>query len=185
MVAGAISLSPAMQERLQRVTETKTTTFEYYDRILSGRLTIWDTVGHMVIDRPWTGVGAGMFAATYDRYSTRTDDPYRTGGSFGSPFHAHNIYLSIAAETGLLGLLGIIAAFILCVKWYYAASPSRREQAWPYAFGLLIALFPTSIEYTLYKHWFFPVPLLLLCATLAALGDETVTVPTPVRKWQG
>jgi putative inorganic carbon (HCO3(-)) transporter len=154
-------------------------TFENYDRILSGRLTIWDTAGHMVINRPWTGVGAGMFAATYDRYSTRTDDPFRTGGSFGSPFHAHNVYLSIAAETGLLGLLGIITAFILCVKWYYTASLSRREQAWPYAFGLLIALFPTSIEFTLYKHWFFPVPLLLLCATLAALGYETADEKAP------
>ena len=81
--------------------------------------------------------------------------------------------MSIAAETGWPGLLGIILAFILCVKWYYAAPPHRREQAWPYATALLIAVFPLSSEYGIYKHSIYPVVLLLLCATLAALEGGT------------
>lgn len=182
VVAGAISLSPTMQERFQRLTDTKATTFEYYDRILSGRLTIWETAGHMIIDRPLTGVGVGMFAVTYDHYSTRPDDPFRTGGTSGAGHHAHNIYISIAAETGLFGLLGIIIAFVLCVKWYYAAPPLRREQAWPFAFGLLVAVFPLSSEYGIYKHSIFPVVLLLLCATLAALEGKIAGVRTLAEK---
>jgi O-antigen ligase len=114
-----------------------------------------------------------MFARVYDHYSTRPGDRFRSGGSTGSPYHAHNVYVSIAAETGVLGVLGIVVAFVLCLKWYFAAPPPRREQAWPYAFGLLIAMFPFSIEYSLYAQWFFPVPLLLLTAMLSALEEPS------------
>ena len=173
VVVASVSLSPIMKERLQRFTELGTMTFEQYDQITSRRLTIWETAGKMFVDRPLTGVGAGVFARVYERYSTRANDPFRPGGAFGRSLHAHNVYVSIAAETGVLGLLGIIVAFVLCLKWYYAAPPPRREQAWPYAFGLLIAMFPFSIEYTLYAQWFFPVPLLLLTAMLSALEEPS------------
>jgi O-antigen ligase len=173
VVVSTIGLSPIMKERLQRFSTLGTTTFEQYDVIASGRLTIWETAGKMFFDRPLTGVGAGMFARAYDRYSTRPNDAFRSGGSFGSPFQAHNVYVSIAAETGIFGLFGIIVAFMLCLKWYYTAPPLRREQAWPYAFGLLIAMFPFSIENTLYTHWFFPLPLLLLTAMLSALQEPS------------
>jgi O-antigen ligase len=178
VVAGAISLSPAMQQRLLRFEEAKTTTYEYYNRLLSWRLTIWETASRMVIDRPVTGVGVGMFAVAYDHYSTRPDDPFRTGGTFGGGFHAHNVYMSIAAETGLFGFFGAIVAFVLCVKWYYAAPPSRREEAWPFGFSLLIAVFPLSGEYGIYKHSVYPVVLLLLCATLAALEGKVSVAKT-------
>jgi len=179
VVAGAISLSPVMQERLQRAAELRIMTFQEYDHILSRRLTIWEAAGKMIVDRPLTGVGAGMFTKVYDNYSTRPDDIFHSGGIFGSPFHAHNVYVSIAAETGILGLLGIVTAFVLCVKWYFAAPPTRRDQAWPYAFGLLIVMFPFSIEFGMYTLWLFPLQLLLLSATLAALGDNTAGAQTP------
>jgi len=173
VVVTSVGLSPIMKERLQRFTELGTMTFEQYDQITSRRLTIWETAGKMVVDRPLTGVGAGMFARVYERYSTRANDPFRPGGAFGRSLPAHNVYVSIAAETGILGLLGIIVAFVLCLKWYYAATPLRREQAWPFAFSLLIAMFPFSFIYTLYTQWFFPVPLLLLTAMLSALEEPS------------
>jgi len=172
-VVASVSLSPIMKERLQRFTELGAMTFEQYDQITSRRLTIWETAGKMFVDRPLTGVGAGMFVRVYERYSTRPDDPFVSSRGYGHSLPAHNVYVSIAAETGVLGLLGILAAFVLCLKWYYATSPPRREQAWPYAFGLLIAMFPFSVESTLYTHWFFPVPLLLLTAMLAALEEPS------------
>ena len=171
VMVGAIGLSPIMQERMQRFSGLGTMTFEKYDHLTSGRLTIWETAGKMIVDRPLTGVGAGMFAKVYEKYSTRPNDPFLSGGTFGRPLPAHNVYLSIAAESGVFGLLGIIVAFVLCVKWYFRASRSRRDLAWPYAFGLLIAMFPLSIEHTLYVHYFFPVALLLLAAMLAALQE--------------
>lgn len=171
VMVGAIGLSPIMQERMQRFSGLGTMTFEKYDHLTSGRLTIWETAGKMIVDRPLTGVGAGMFAKVYEKYSTRPNDPFLDGGSYGRSLPAHNVYLSIAAESGFFGLFCIIAAFVLCVKWYLKAPPSRRDLAWPFAFGLLIAMFPLSIEHTLYVHYFFPVALLLLAAMLAAVEE--------------
>lgn len=171
VMVGAIGLSPIMQERMQRFSGLGTMTFEKYDHLTSGRLTIWETAGKMIVDRPLTGVGAGMFAKVYEKYSTRPNDPFLDGGSYGRSLPAHNVYLSIAAESGLFGLFCIIAAFVLCVKWYLKAPPSRRDLAWPFAFGLLVAMFPLSIEHTLYVHYFFPVALLLLAGMLTALEE--------------
>jgi len=183
--AGLLALAanqPLVQERLERTRAIGDWSFTGIDTALSGRLTIWETAGRMLVDRPITGVGAGAFAAAYDRYTTRPDDPFRAGGGFdGGVYHAHQMYVSIAAETGLIGLMSVLTALFLGVKWYFAAPPERRRQAWPFAFGLLVAVFPVNSQPVIYTHWWFPVLLLLLCASLAALdpaddsGDSETT----------
>lgn len=176
VVIGATALSPAMQERLERVAVTRLD-FETVDRALSGRLFIWETAGYMVGDRPLTGVGAGAFGAAYDRYATRAGDVFVSGRE-GSvrPYHAHQMYVSIAAESGLIGFGAILAAFGLVVRWYRRAPRARRDQAWPWAWALLVAVFPVNSQPVLYTHWWLPVLLLLLCASLAAL-DPTADPP--------
>ncbi len=178
--AGLLALmsnQPLVQERLERTRAIGDWSFTGIDTALSGRLTIWETAGRMIADRPLTGVGAGAFAAAYDRYATRPDDPFRSGGGFeGGVYHAHQMYVSIAAETGLIGLAAVLAALFLGVKWYFAAPPERRWQAWPFAFGLLVAVFPINSQPVIYTLWWFPILLLLLCANLAAL-DPVVESP--------
>ncbi len=165
-----LSNQPLVQERLERTRAIGDWSFTGIDTALSGRLTIWETAGRMLADRPLTGVGAGAFAAAYDRYATRPDDPFRSGGGFeGGVYHAHQMYVSIAAETGLIGLAAVLAALFLGVRWYFAAPPERRRPAWPFAFGLLVAVFPINSQPVIYTHWWFPVLLLLLCAGLVAL----------------
>lgn len=182
-----LSSHPLVQERLERTRAIGDRSFIGIDTALSGRLTIWETAGRMIADRPLTGVGAGAFSAAYDRYATRPDDPFRSGGGFeGGVYHAHQMYVSIAAETGLIGLMAVVAALFLGVKWYFAAPPERRRRAWPFAFGLLVAVFPVNSQPVIYTHWWFPVLLLLLCASLAALDpaadtsdSETTRKPHP------
>ncbi len=172
--AGATALSPAMQERLTRVAAvTAALDFESVDYALSGRLYIWDTAARMVLDRPLTGVGAGAFGAAYDRYASRPGDVFQsTHPEAEKPYHAHQMYVSIAAESGLVGLSAILAAFVLVVRWYARAPAPRRDQAWPYLTGLWVAVFPINSQPVLYTHWWFPPLLLLLCAGLAALDGD-------------
>jgi O-antigen ligase len=61
------------------------------------RLAFWQAAADMWRDRPWLGVGFGNYQATYADYAL-PKWPMALG-------HAHNYYLNIAAETGLIGLI--------------------------------------------------------------------------------
>lgn len=176
---------PLVQGRLERTRAIGEWNFTGIDTALSGRLTIWETAGRMFADRLLTGVGAGAFRSAYDRYATRPDDPFRSGGGFeGGVYHAHQMYISIAAESGVIGLAAVLCALFLGVKWYFAAPPGHRRQAWPFAFSLLVAVFPVNSQPVIYTHWWFPVLLLLLCASLAAVDPTADSLGSETRRKQ-
>jgi O-antigen ligase len=147
--------------------------FQKLDHILSGRMIIWETAGEMIKDRPLTGVGAGAFADAYDHYATRPEDPFRSGGSYeGGVYHAHQMYVSVAAESGLIGLAGLLLSVALVVRWYFQASPDQRAPAAPYAASLAVIAFPLQSQPVLYRAWWFPIVLLLLCGLVIALQPK-------------
>jgi O-antigen ligase len=69
----------------------------------------WQAAVNMVSAQPWTGVGFSNYQAVYEQYRL-LNWPMPLG-------HAHNIYLNVAAETGLTGLalylLFWISVFVL------------------------------------------------------------------------
>ncbi len=70
------------------------------------RLAHWIAGLHMFMDHPVLGVGIGNYADAYPRYFiTIFTDPLG---------HAHNYYINIAAETGLIGLIAFVL-FLLAV----------------------------------------------------------------------
>ena len=60
------------------------------------RLAHWQAAINMLTDHPWTGVGFSNYQPVYEQYRL-LNWPMPLG-------HAHNIYLNVAAETGLIGL---------------------------------------------------------------------------------
>lgn len=165
----AVALTPAMQERFAQLKNVETVNFDTANRFLTGRLFIWDTALNMVERRPLTGVGAGAFSSAYASFSTRPDDVFASG--MLSPHHAHSAYIGLAAECGIPGVLGLLAILVLGIRWYREAPPARRDQAWPYALGLLVYAFPLNTQPPLFAtmNWLFPILVLLLSAMLAAL----------------
>lgn len=175
-IIAAAALSPQTTQRLASVEQLLQSNgkplAQKLDETLSGRVTIWETAWNMLKGKPLTGVGAGAFAEAYDHYSTRPDDPFRSGGSYGSPTHAHQMYVSVAAESGWPGLAGLVAVVGLCGFWFLRAAAERRRQAAPYAASLLVIAFPIQSQPVLYTIWWFPIVLLLLCGMIAALGQN-------------
>lgn len=169
--------SPVTSERMERVaiveTAPEVTLFQKLDHILSGRMTIWEAGLHMLQDRPLIGVGANSFAEAYDQYSTRADDPFHSRVNPDGVFHAHQMYVSIAAESGLPGLLGLIAVVVLCILWYRRAPAAAKTRAAPYAASLAVIAFPVQSQPVLYTAWWFPVVLLLLSGMFAAMNAGT------------
>lgn len=177
-VAGVAALiSPVLLQRLELFGELRHPSFTSINHILSWRLWIWDTAMNMVADRPFTGVGAGAFQAAYDHYSTLPGDVFR--GTY--VYHAHQLYVGIAAETGLIGLAAFCVLVVLTLRWYWQAPPERRQHAWPFALGLLAYAFPLNSQPILLAQWFFPLIVLLLNGMLAAL-DEPVAGAMPAKQ---
>jgi len=56
----------------------------------------WQAALNMLTEHPWTGVGFSNYQPVYEQYRL-LNWPMPLG-------HAHNIYLNVAAETGLIGL---------------------------------------------------------------------------------
>ena len=168
LIAGVAALiSPVLQQRLELFGELRHPSFTSINHILSWRLWIWDAAMNMVADHPFTGVGVGAFQAAYDHYSTLPGDVFR--GHY--VYHAHQLYVGIAAETGLIGLAAFCALVVLALRWYVQAVPDRRQLAWPFALGLLVYAFPLNSQPILLSQWFFPVIVLLFAGMLAALDE--------------
>jgi O-antigen ligase len=75
------------------------------------RLAHWQAALSMFRHRLWTGVGLGCYEPAYPAFAL-INWPIALG-------HAHNIYLNLAAETGLMGLLAYLALWgvVLWQTW--------------------------------------------------------------------
>ncbi|MGI6678593.1 MAG: O-antigen ligase family protein [Dehalobacterium sp.] len=71
-----------------------------------GRLSFWHVAWNMIMDRPFTGFGAGTYHLAYNSY--RLDDQYWS-------LFCHNNYLQIWAESGA----GALLTFIIFFLWFY------------------------------------------------------------------
>lgn len=83
---------------------------------------------HMIQERPLFGVGPGNFSIAYERLVYSGQTPTWIKPWYDSRGHAHNYYLHIAAESGLIGAL---AYFVwLGSVWYSAIGAIRRAYDW-------------------------------------------------------
>lgn len=70
----------------------------------TSRINIWRTTIEMIKDRPIVGLGAGVYMHIYPKYAPAWYPPADKVAAF-----AHNLFLQVAAEFGLIGL----AVFVL------------------------------------------------------------------------
>jgi putative inorganic carbon (HCO3(-)) transporter len=67
------------------------------------RLALWDSAWQMILKHPVLGIGWGSYWLVYPDYD------YFIKDTSIIIYHAHNMYLNIAAETGFLGLAAFLA----------------------------------------------------------------------------
>ncbi len=81
------------------------------------RLAHWQAAVEMARDHPYFGVGLGNYSVRYEQYRLI---------NWQLPLgHAHNTYLNLLAETGMVGLLAYLAywAFMLRICWSLRRHP--------------------------------------------------------------
>lgn len=93
------------------------------------RLAHWQAAVNMATANPWLGVGFGNYEAAYNDYRLI---------AWRFPLgHAHNYYLNVLAETGIIGAASFAATWLLLLGMTWRARAHRDAQARLIAAGLL------------------------------------------------
>ena len=114
------------------------------------RLAHWIAGINMFIDHPFTGVGIGAYGDAYA--------PYHVTIFVNSLGHAHNYYINMAAETGIIGLTAFIlfltAVFVTSGRAYRAISKRfievKAQRAHPQAGITALAAHKTASQLRAY-----------------------------------
>jgi putative inorganic carbon (HCO3(-)) transporter len=83
------------------------------------RFALWESTAAMIRDNPFSGIGWGAYRFVYPKYDFFVNNPEVV------IYHAHNMYLHIAAEIGLLGL----AVFLLLLFWHFSLAARVLKKA--------------------------------------------------------
>jgi O-antigen ligase len=146
---------------------------------LGHRAWIWKGAVNMIADNPVNGVGARGFRAAFTRYA-EPDDPFVAMDPPFLPTHSHHVLLEIGAETGLVGLLGLLLAAAMMLRAGLGASQQARARLLPYAAALTAAFFPLNTHLAIYSaHWSQQVWWLIavFCACVGAGGSPRGSAP--------
>lgn len=120
------------------------------------RLLIWSGALNMLAEHPWRGFGLGTFWLAWP--------PYRLPPDSSSGYFAHNDYLQIWIETGLPGVLLLVAVYASVVWMFFRARHARARDATEGRALELNGLFAGVMGFAL--HSFFDFDLYVLPITL-------------------
>ncbi|MSP14981.1 MAG: hypothetical protein EXR62_18745 [Chloroflexi bacterium] len=134
------------------------------------RLAHWQAAWGMIASAPWTGIGAGNYPVAYAAFALpRWTDPLG---------HAHNYYLNIWAEAGLIGLL--VFLWLVIAMFRVALPAVQRRSSWISravalgSVGMLVAVSIHNLFDSLFVH-----NLYLQIALLLGLVVVTTVKPDP------
>ena len=142
----------------------------------TGRAHFWAGAIGIIKDHPVIGAGLGSFSAVYPRYDT--------GVGLYRLEQAHNDYLQMLSDAGvigfLLGLLFIIALFRMALKRMQSHDKFRRGVALGALAGCAGALVHSFFDFTL--HTTANALLFLLLAALATVNGRVEEPDKPLRR---
>jgi O-antigen ligase len=106
---------------------------------LSTRVDIWRAAANIWERHPFIGVGLGDFPTAYSELSI-PGKAFLPATVFQPPPHAHNVFLQLLAEEGLLGLISFLAIIALGIRTTLRLRRKSDRQARLIGSGLLAAL---------------------------------------------
>jgi O-antigen ligase len=136
---------------------------------VSERLDLWTAAGHMTLQHPVLGMGPGAFAQDHSDFITTLPD------DVNHPLDvAHNTWLEISSELGVVGLL----AFVAMLGSAFAQAWSARRAGDPLGAGICAALVGTVVAATFVTEQYY-LPLWLLTALAVGVGRSAASGEEP------
>ena len=102
------------------------------------RMAHWQSAVAMWTDHPWLGVGIGNYEVAYPDYAL-PQWPFALG-------HAHNYYLNIGAETGVIGFLAYLLLWGTALVQAWRATRIATCWNWGVALGVLGVVVHLSVH---------------------------------------
>ncbi|MEO6457030.1 MAG: O-antigen ligase family protein [Chloroflexia bacterium] len=143
------------------------------------RMVHWQVAGNMFLSNPWFGVGIGNFNVLFNTFGVQ-GWPYSRG-------HAHNYYLHLLAETGVVGLTFYAVALITIAVVAIKALRRVRVAGDTYAEAVVIGALGIFVTFTMHNifenlhalnmgiHWGAALALFTLVSRpdrIRAMSDE-------------
>jgi len=138
--------SDSVKDRISSTTQGQ-------ERTLEGRTTIWAVGWRIFEDNPGIGVGAGNFGVSSRHYILESGALGRSDQVLDVEQPAHNSYLEVASELGLVGLAGLLGILGFCLWCALSASRRFQEQGRDGMAALAFSLF-VAIVGTLAANFF-------------------------------
>jgi len=97
----------------------------------SGRADLWDVAWHVAADHPFTGVGLDNYPDVAGEYVRRVGPLRAVDLIANEPHEAHNLYLQMLAETGLVGLALFVGFSVACLRSAWRAAERFEAAGYP------------------------------------------------------
>lgn len=149
-IISAYLVSPLFQARVDQSLALQQGSQAAIDAASTYRLPIFMTGMEMFKAHPVNGVGVRAFPKAYMEYAEDGDFHIQRSDGKRGGIHAHNVVLEVMADTGTVGLIGLITGLVLVLRFWRGMTPARRNEAFPFALSLALILFPLNSHFALY-----------------------------------
>jgi len=166
--------SPLLQERIDVSRAFALGAEQTADTSSMERIPIFRAAVLMYRDHPVNGVGVRGYPYAYIGYAEPGDIHVAKSDGVYAASHAHNIVLEVMADTGTIGLAGLVLAFVVALRHgLLQATPGERRDAFPFALALLLVVFPLNSHFAIYGTYTSSLIWFLVGLWAAALHHET------------
>jgi O-antigen ligase len=145
------------------------------------RLDLWKRAWEFFQDSPFFGIGFGRFNDIYN-WDYNIDNIYRLRGINGlisfymdphylyNTSHAHNSYLQLLAETGILGLFLLMLFWVICFiilyRSYRRTKDNYNGKVYLSCLGIIVSLFVMSFS----ENYFSATTVMACVSVIVSLG---------------
>ena len=162
---GAYQVSTKFAQRVDQSLAAFDFTYESLNNASSNRVHLWDNALTVLENHPFNGAGVRSYRYAYTKYA-EPNDPYVGPDGTGMNY-AHQLVLEVGAETGGIGLIGLLGFFLVFIR------AGHEAFAQPVVFvswlGAFCWLFPLNTHTALYSaYWSLLIGWLLAISSIRA-----------------